>query len=99
MDQKTQILFLLETRRESHKVITINKKNEKLRFKTEEKIYSSGAGTTKTGFSKLTVSSQTVFLPLNAEQMAAAKHRMAAIMNAAVNAVMNGPDMALGKKV
>ena len=42
---------------------------------------------------------QTVFLPLNAEKMAATKHSTAAIMNASVSAVMKGEDIALGKKV
>ena len=39
------------------------------------------------------------FLPLNAEQTAAIMHIIAPMMKASLRAVMNGDEIALGKKV
>ena len=56
------------------------------------------AGSTAALVSKLPFSAQEVFLPLNPENTAAKKHKIAATMKAVVSALMNGEAMALGKK-
>jgi hypothetical protein len=43
--------------------------------------------------------SYTYFPPLSAEQTAAKTHIIAPIMNASLSAIMNGDEIALGKKV
>jgi len=77
--------------------VTIKLKNPAINGNKKTKIaYASVAGVT--GFT-VGFSTPTVFLPLNAENKAAAKQSMAAMMKAVVSAVMKGVAMALGKKV
>ena len=61
--------------------------------------YASIADSISSLASTCSVSTQAVFLPLNAENTAANKHKTAAKMKAVVNAVMNGEAIAFGKKV
>ncbi len=61
--------------------------------------YASIAGSITALFSNFPASEQSVFLPLNPENTAAKKHKIAANTKAVVRAVMKGDAMALGKKV
>jgi hypothetical protein len=61
--------------------------------------YASIVGSSTALLSTFSVSEQAVFLPLNPENTAAKKHKIAANMKAVVRAVINGDAMAFGKKV